>query len=142
MLQSAHSCEVAEPGHRTQWSRGQYTMESLLSAARESWNLQIYLKRSSGWLGSCAPSPHPYLPQVPSLPWALLQAGLGSPLSKHHPVGLATPLGVPFSFEADGSNQLTLMTSGKVSHSVAWAVGENGIPLIPPLSQQNIGFRR
>ncbi|XP_012493853.1 PREDICTED: coiled-coil and C2 domain-containing protein 2A [Propithecus coquereli] len=49
--------------------------------------------------------------------------------------------GVPFSFEADGSNQLILMTSGKVSHSVAWAVGENGIPLIPPLSQQNIGFR-
>ncbi|XP_063561285.1 coiled-coil and C2 domain-containing protein 2A isoform X12 [Gorilla gorilla gorilla] len=49
--------------------------------------------------------------------------------------------GVPFSFEADGSNQLTLMTSGKVSHSVAWAIGENGIPLIPPLSQQNIGFR-
>ncbi|XP_051056151.1 coiled-coil and C2 domain-containing protein 2A [Phodopus roborovskii] len=49
--------------------------------------------------------------------------------------------GVPFSFEADGSNQLTLMTSGKVSHSVAWAVGENGIPLIPPLSQQNVGFR-
>ncbi|KAM6220251.1 coiled-coil and C2 domain-containing protein 2A isoform 1-T1 [Rhynchocyon petersi] len=49
--------------------------------------------------------------------------------------------GVPLSFEADGSNQLTLMTSGKVSHSVAWAVGENGIPLIPPLSQQNIGVR-
>ncbi|XP_007948277.1 coiled-coil and C2 domain-containing protein 2A [Orycteropus afer afer] len=49
--------------------------------------------------------------------------------------------GVPFSFEADGSHQLILMTSGKVSNSVAWAVGENGIPLIPPLSQQNIGFR-
>ncbi|XP_037685350.1 coiled-coil and C2 domain-containing protein 2A isoform X2 [Choloepus didactylus] len=49
--------------------------------------------------------------------------------------------GVPFSFEADGSNQITLMTSGKVSNSVAWAIGENGIPLIPPLSQQNIGFR-
>ncbi|XP_008590568.1 PREDICTED: coiled-coil and C2 domain-containing protein 2A, partial [Galeopterus variegatus] len=49
--------------------------------------------------------------------------------------------GVPFSFEADGSNQLILMTSGKVSHRVAWAIGENGIPLIPPLSQQNIGFR-
>ncbi|XP_006144956.1 coiled-coil and C2 domain-containing protein 2A [Tupaia chinensis] len=49
--------------------------------------------------------------------------------------------GVPFSFEADGSNQLILMTSGKVSHSVAWAIGENGIPLIPPLSQQSIGFR-
>uniref|UniRef100_A0A8C2YIM5 Coiled-coil and C2 domain containing 2A n=1 Tax=Chinchilla lanigera TaxID=34839 RepID=A0A8C2YIM5_CHILA len=49
--------------------------------------------------------------------------------------------GVPFSFEADGSNQLILMTSGRVSHSVTWAVGENGTPLIPPLSQQNIGFR-
>uniref|UniRef100_A0A8C3YRA8 Coiled-coil and C2 domain containing 2A n=2 Tax=Catagonus wagneri TaxID=51154 RepID=A0A8C3YRA8_9CETA len=49
--------------------------------------------------------------------------------------------GVPFSFEADGSNQLILMTSGKVANSVAWAVGENGIPLIPPLSQQNVGFR-
>ncbi|XP_053528234.1 coiled-coil and C2 domain-containing protein 2A isoform X1 [Artibeus jamaicensis] len=49
--------------------------------------------------------------------------------------------GVPVSFEADGSNQLILMTSGKVSNSVAWAVGENGIPLVPPLSQQNIGFR-
>ncbi|XP_036185045.1 coiled-coil and C2 domain-containing protein 2A isoform X5 [Myotis myotis] len=49
--------------------------------------------------------------------------------------------GVPLSFEADGSNQLILMTSGKVSHSVAWAVGENGTPLIPPLSQQNTGFR-
>ncbi|XP_072593856.1 coiled-coil and C2 domain-containing protein 2A isoform X2 [Vulpes vulpes] len=49
--------------------------------------------------------------------------------------------GVPFSFEADGSNQLILMTSGKISNSVAWAIGENGIPLIPPLSQQNIGFR-
>uniref|UniRef100_A0A673T361 Coiled-coil and C2 domain containing 2A n=1 Tax=Suricata suricatta TaxID=37032 RepID=A0A673T361_SURSU len=49
--------------------------------------------------------------------------------------------GIPFSFEADGSNQLILMTSGKVSNSVAWAIGENGVPLIPPLSQQNIGFR-
>ncbi|XP_075400630.1 coiled-coil and C2 domain-containing protein 2A isoform X2 [Tenrec ecaudatus] len=49
--------------------------------------------------------------------------------------------GVPISFEADGGNQLTLMTSGKVSNCVAWALGENGIPLIPPLSQQNIGVR-
>ncbi|XP_006873876.1 PREDICTED: coiled-coil and C2 domain-containing protein 2A [Chrysochloris asiatica] len=50
-------------------------------------------------------------------------------------------VGVPFSFEADGSNQLILMTSGKVSNSVAWAVGEHGVPLSPPLSQQIIGFR-
>ncbi|XP_059673883.1 coiled-coil and C2 domain-containing protein 2A [Gavia stellata] len=45
--------------------------------------------------------------------------------------------GVSFSFEADGSNKMTLMTSGKVSNSVSWAVGEKGIPLIPPISQQN-----
>lgn len=49
---------------------------------------------------------------------------------------------VSFSFEADGSNQMTLMTSGKVSNSVSWAVGEKGIPLIPPVSQQNTGIPR
>ncbi|XP_054855261.1 coiled-coil and C2 domain-containing protein 2A isoform X2 [Eublepharis macularius] len=48
--------------------------------------------------------------------------------------------GVPFSFEADGSNKMTLMTSGKVSYSVSWAVGENGVPLIPPISQKNAGL--
>ncbi|XP_040413141.1 coiled-coil and C2 domain-containing protein 2A isoform X3 [Cygnus olor] len=47
---------------------------------------------------------------------------------------------VSFSFEADGSNQMTLMTSGKVSNSVSWAVGEKGIPLIPPVSQQTTGI--
>uniref|UniRef100_A0A8V0Y5W6 Coiled-coil and C2 domain containing 2A n=1 Tax=Gallus gallus TaxID=9031 RepID=A0A8V0Y5W6_CHICK len=47
---------------------------------------------------------------------------------------------VSFSFEADGSNQMTLMTSGKVSNSVSWAVGEKGIPLVPPVSQQNTGI--
>ncbi|CAN2388550.1 protein localization to ciliary transition zone [Pristimantis euphronides] len=44
---------------------------------------------------------------------------------------------VPFSFEADGSNKVALMTSGKVAYCVSWAVGENGVPLVPPLSQQN-----
>ncbi|XP_074721900.1 coiled-coil and C2 domain-containing protein 2A isoform X6 [Strix uralensis] len=48
--------------------------------------------------------------------------------------------GASFSFEADGSNKMTLMTSGKVSNSVSWAVGEKGIPLIPPVSQQNTGI--
>uniref|UniRef100_A0A8C0ZJR8 Coiled-coil and C2 domain containing 2A n=1 Tax=Cyanistes caeruleus TaxID=156563 RepID=A0A8C0ZJR8_CYACU len=48
--------------------------------------------------------------------------------------------GVSFSFEADGSNKMTLMTSGKVSSSVSWAAGERGIPLIPPVSQQNTGI--
>ncbi|KAM4809986.1 coiled-coil and C2 domain-containing protein 2A [Rhinophrynus dorsalis] len=49
---------------------------------------------------------------------------------------------VPFSFEADGSNKMTLMTSGKVSYCVSWAVGENGVPLVPPVSQQYSGFQR
>lgn len=49
-------------------------------------------------------------------------------------------IGVSFSFEADGSNKLTLMTSGKVSSSVSWAVG--GIPLIPQVSQQSTGIPR
>uniref|UniRef100_A0A8C6VNX8 Coiled-coil and C2 domain containing 2A n=1 Tax=Naja naja TaxID=35670 RepID=A0A8C6VNX8_NAJNA len=51
--------------------------------------------------------------------------------------------GVPFSFEADGSNNMILMTSGKVSCSVSWAVGANGIPLVPPLFSllcQNFSF--
>nr|XP_032629834.1 coiled-coil and C2 domain-containing protein 2A isoform X3 [Chelonoidis abingdonii] len=48
--------------------------------------------------------------------------------------------GVPFSFEADGSNKITLMTSGKVSNSVSWAIGENGVPLIPLVSQQKTGI--
>ncbi|KFP75461.1 Coiled-coil and C2 domain-containing protein 2A, partial [Acanthisitta chloris] len=48
--------------------------------------------------------------------------------------------GVPISFEADGSNKITLMTSGKVSNSVSWAVGEKGIPLVPLVSQQNTGI--
>uniref|UniRef100_A0A8C9KVJ1 Coiled-coil and C2 domain containing 2A n=1 Tax=Serinus canaria TaxID=9135 RepID=A0A8C9KVJ1_SERCA len=48
--------------------------------------------------------------------------------------------GVSFSFEADGSNKMTFMTSGKVSSSVSWAVGEKGIPLIPPVAQQNTGI--
>lgn len=51
-------------------------------------------------------------------------------------------IGVSFSFEADGSNKMTFMTSGKVSSSVSWAVGEKGIPLIPPVSQQNTGIPR
>ncbi|XP_078534578.1 coiled-coil and C2 domain-containing protein 2A [Lissotriton helveticus] len=49
---------------------------------------------------------------------------------------------VPFSFEADGSNKMILMTSGKLSYSVSWAVAENGVPLAPPISQQNSGIQR
>ncbi|XP_073465964.1 coiled-coil and C2 domain-containing protein 2A [Aquarana catesbeiana] len=49
---------------------------------------------------------------------------------------------VPFSFEADGSNKMTLMTSGKVSYCVSWAVGENGVPLVPSASQQKNALQR
>lgn len=29
---------------------------------------------------------------------------------------------------------MTLMTTGEISTSVAWAVDENGIPLVPPVT--------
>lgn len=116
-------------------------MEILHSAVRESSVCVACLKRSSDAAWDHALAPTTPAPSSISLPSALLP-GLHSLPSKCRPVDLDLPPGVPFSFEADGSNQLTLMTSGKVSHSVAWAIGENGIPLIPPLSQQNMGFRR
>ncbi|TRY94812.1 hypothetical protein DNTS_029839 [Danionella cerebrum] len=40
--------------------------------------------------------------------------------------------GVPFSLEADGSNPLILLTSGKLSCCVSWAVGDDDVPLAPP----------
>ncbi|XP_028300852.1 coiled-coil and C2 domain-containing protein 2A isoform X2 [Gouania willdenowi] len=42
---------------------------------------------------------------------------------------------VPLSFDADGSNKVTLLTSGKVSCCVSWGNGEDGAPLAPPVSQ-------
>ncbi|XP_042564766.1 coiled-coil and C2 domain-containing protein 2A isoform X2 [Clupea harengus] len=47
---------------------------------------------------------------------------------------------VPFSFEADGSNRLTLLTSGKLSCCVSWAIGENDIPLAPPMTHASAGM--
>uniref|UniRef100_A0A665VXR8 Coiled-coil and C2 domain containing 2A n=1 Tax=Echeneis naucrates TaxID=173247 RepID=A0A665VXR8_ECHNA len=41
---------------------------------------------------------------------------------------------VPLSFEADGSNKQTLLTSGKVSCCVSWGLGEDDVPLAPPVS--------
>uniref|UniRef100_A0A3B3VB92 Coiled-coil and C2 domain containing 2A n=1 Tax=Poecilia latipinna TaxID=48699 RepID=A0A3B3VB92_9TELE len=49
---------------------------------------------------------------------------------------------VPLSFESDGSNKLTLLTSGKLSCCVSWGVGEEGVPLAPPLSQHPGGTHR
>ncbi|XP_015259772.1 PREDICTED: coiled-coil and C2 domain-containing protein 2A [Cyprinodon variegatus] len=49
---------------------------------------------------------------------------------------------VPLSFEPDGSNKLTLLTSGKLSCCVSWGIGEEGVPLAPPASQQPGGTHR
>ncbi|XP_072553435.1 coiled-coil and C2 domain-containing protein 2A isoform X2 [Salminus brasiliensis] len=47
---------------------------------------------------------------------------------------------VPFSFAADGSNRQTLLTSGKLSCCVSWAIGEDDIPLAPPSAQPGAGM--
>lgn len=49
---------------------------------------------------------------------------------------------VPLSFEADGSNRQILLTSGKLSCCVSWGIGEDDIPLAPPVSQQPAGVQR
>lgn len=49
---------------------------------------------------------------------------------------------VPLSFEADGSNNQTLLTSGKLSCCVSWGIGEDDVPLAPPVSQQPGGVHR
>ncbi|XP_056132145.1 coiled-coil and C2 domain-containing protein 2A [Lampris incognitus] len=47
---------------------------------------------------------------------------------------------VPFSFEADGSNKQTLLTSGKLSCCVSWGIGKDDIPLAPPMSHKPGGI--
>uniref|UniRef100_A0A3B4FZB3 Coiled-coil and C2 domain containing 2A n=1 Tax=Pundamilia nyererei TaxID=303518 RepID=A0A3B4FZB3_9CICH len=37
---------------------------------------------------------------------------------------------------ADGSNKQSLLTSGKVSCCVSWGIGDDDVPLAPPISQQ------
>lgn len=49
---------------------------------------------------------------------------------------------VPLSFEADGSNKQSLLTSGKVSCCVSWGIGDDDVPLAPPISQQPGGVHR
>nr|XP_061790325.1 coiled-coil and C2 domain-containing protein 2A-like [Nerophis lumbriciformis] len=43
--------------------------------------------------------------------------------------------GVPLSFTGDASDNVILLTSGKLSCCVSWGVGEDNVPLAPPLSQ-------
>ncbi|KAM6921159.1 coiled-coil and C2 domain-containing protein 2A [Xenentodon cancila] len=47
---------------------------------------------------------------------------------------------VPLSFEADGSNKVVLLTSGKLSCCVSWGIGDDDVPLAPPVSQQPGGY--
>ncbi|XP_045906142.1 coiled-coil and C2 domain-containing protein 2A isoform X2 [Micropterus dolomieu] len=47
---------------------------------------------------------------------------------------------VPLSFEPDGSNKQILLTSGKLSCCVSWGIGEDDVPLAPPVSQQPGGI--
>ncbi|XP_019733890.1 coiled-coil and C2 domain-containing protein 2A isoform X3 [Hippocampus comes] len=42
---------------------------------------------------------------------------------------------VPLSFTAEGSDNVILLTSGKVSCCVSWGVDEDDVPLAPPMSQ-------
>ncbi|TSL61151.1 Coiled-coil and C2 domain-containing protein 2A [Bagarius yarrelli] len=49
---------------------------------------------------------------------------------------------VSFSFNADGSNRQTLLTSGKLSCCVSWAVGEDDLPLAPPSGQPGAGLHK
>ena len=49
-----------------------------------------------------------------------------------------TSIGLPFTFGAKGEDVLTLMTTGILSFSVAWAVDDLGNALVPPVSTTNI----
>ncbi|XP_023810274.1 coiled-coil and C2 domain-containing protein 2A isoform X2 [Oryzias latipes] len=42
---------------------------------------------------------------------------------------------VPLSFEADGSNKVLLLTSGKLTCCVSWGIGDDDVPLAPSASQ-------
>lgn len=47
---------------------------------------------------------------------------------------------VPLSFKADGSNKVTLLTSGKVACCVSWGIGEDNVPLAPSVPQHPGGL--
>ncbi|XP_056893551.1 coiled-coil and C2 domain-containing protein 2A isoform X4 [Takifugu flavidus] len=47
---------------------------------------------------------------------------------------------VPVTFEPDGSNSQTLLTSGKVSCCASWGAGEDGVPLAPPVHKKTGGI--
>ena len=60
-------------------------------------------------------------------------------VSKHT---FRTFLGIQFPFTIKGVEQTTLVTYGKLSCSVGWAVDENGALLVPPSIQLAEGVVR
>ena len=45
--------------------------------------------------------------------------------------------GVNISFDASNANLLSLLTTGSLTMSVAWAVNEDGAVLVPPTAPTN-----
>lgn len=49
---------------------------------------------------------------------------------------------VSLVFESDSNNRQILLTSGKVSCCVSWGIGDDDVPLAPPVSQHVSGIHR
>ncbi|XP_064626685.1 coiled-coil and C2 domain-containing protein 2A-like isoform X3 [Lineus longissimus] len=47
---------------------------------------------------------------------------------------------VLFTFEADGSNMISLNTSGVIKSSVCWSVNDDGVPMVPPSTSQTSAY--
>ncbi|XP_066527206.1 coiled-coil and C2 domain-containing protein 2A isoform X2 [Hoplias malabaricus] len=105
----------------------------------ESIKLQIYesVSSSSSLLAEvCVPVPEPSV-LTGSAPFEELEFSSNQRVTFNHE-GVGSD--VPFSFSADGSNKQSLLTSGKLSCCVSWALGEDDIPLAPPFSQSGAGM--
>ncbi|KAB0405813.1 hypothetical protein E2I00_013734, partial [Balaenoptera physalus] len=48
---------------------------------------------------------------------------------------------VPFLLEGNGTEELCLLTSGKLSYSLSWALDENGVPLTPMSQSLRSAYR-
>ncbi|KAB1271087.1 Protein CC2D2B [Camelus dromedarius] len=66
-----------------------------------------------------------------SVPWDTPYQFVLESVNGHHLAVLEDMLHVPFLLEGNGTEELCLLTSGKLSYSLSWALDENGIPLTP-----------